>query len=102
MRLATEPTRVKLPAKVAAMAMISHARCASSKLGTNGLSKRTAGTLLTIFDNTAVIPASTALLSRRRCPAAAVTSGVSTIFSSPATTTNKPTNITNSGQSISI
>src|SRR5215831_12383032 len=88
MRLATEPTSVKLPAKVAAMAITSHARCGSSKPGTNGLSNRTAGTLLTIFDSTAVMPASTALLSRRRRPAAAVISGVSTVFSSPATTTN--------------
>src|SRR5262245_19999148 len=83
MRLATEPTSVKLPAKVAAMTITSHARCGSSKPGTNALSNRTAGTLLTIFDSTAVMPASTALLSMRRCPAAAVISGVSTVFSSP-------------------
>ena len=91
-----------LPASVAVIAMISHARCASSKLGTNGLSRRTAGTLLTTFDKTAMTPASTAVSLSRRCATAAVTSGVSTIFSNPATTTNRPTNITNSGQSMSM
>jgi len=64
MRLATEPTSVKLPASVAAIATTSHARCGSCKFGTNDLSKSAAGTLLTTLDSTAVTPARIAGLSR--------------------------------------
>jgi len=67
----------------------------------NGLSKSTAGTLLTTLDNNAVTPASTTELSRCSRPIALVTSGVMTVFSSPPMMMNKPTNMTKSGQSIS-
>src|ERR1700720_3681458 len=98
MRLAGVPTIVTLPASVAVMAMTSQARCGAAGTGTNDLSTRTEGTLLTSFYSTAVTAASTALSARRSSPIAAITSGVITVFSNPATTTNRPTNITSSGQ----
>jgi hypothetical protein len=52
--LATEPSTVKLPASVEAIAMISHALSWSLSASTNGFSINTAGTLLTRLDNTAV------------------------------------------------
>ena len=54
MRLATDPSRVKLPASVELIATTSQARSGSAKVGMNGLSASTAGTLLTMLDRTAV------------------------------------------------
>src|SRR5262245_11548691 len=64
MRLAIEPTSVKFPASVEAIATTSQARWGSCKFGTNDLSNNTAGTLLTTLDKTAVTPARIAVLPR--------------------------------------
>jgi hypothetical protein len=53
-RLAIEPSTVKLPASVEAIAITSHAVSRSFSAWTNGLSINTAGTLLTRLDSTAV------------------------------------------------
>jgi hypothetical protein len=77
-RLATDPTRVRLPAKVEPMATTSQARCGSCKPATNGFRTSTAGTLLTTFDRTAVTPASAGKDCKWSRPIAAVVSGVRT------------------------
>src|SRR5215468_5582644 len=59
-RFATLPRIVKLPARVEAIASTSHARRGSSNVVTSGLNRRTAGTLETRFDSTAVTMVSTA------------------------------------------
>src|SRR5215467_10001036 len=64
MRLAIEPTSVKFPASVEAIATTSQARWGSCKFGTNDLSNNTAGTLLTTLDKTAVTPARIVVLPR--------------------------------------
>ncbi len=53
-RFATEPIRVRLPASVEAIATTSQARPALGRAGMKGLRIRTAGTLLTILERTAV------------------------------------------------
>src|SRR5215469_5834396 len=99
-RLAIEPRMVKLPARVDAIASTSQALCGSGRSPTNGFNTRTAGTLLTRFDNTAAIvariagwPNATSLAVRRM-------SGVNIAFSAPATTMNRPAKSSSSGQSI--
>ena len=52
-RFATEPSTVRFPASVEAIARISHACVGSARRGMNGLKTSTAGTLLTRFDRTA-------------------------------------------------
>src|ERR1700724_1504115 len=86
MRLATDPTRVKLPASVEAMATTSHARCGSGELATNGFKTKTAGTLLTRLDRPAVTAERTGTESRLGRPTAAIVSFVSTAVSNPVTT----------------
>ena len=54
MRFATEPSREKALGSVELIATTSHARSGSGKVGINGLSASTAGTLLTTLDNVAV------------------------------------------------
>ena len=66
MRLATEPTKVKLPASVALIATTSQARCGSCNCATNGLSTSTAGTLLTMLDSTAVMTPSQVAFGNER------------------------------------
>jgi hypothetical protein len=101
MRLATDPTKVKLPASVEAIATTSHARCGSSEFAMNGFNTRTAGTLLTRLDSPAVTAESPKTLLRSRPPIAAATSEERTAASNPVTTIKRPTNIRSSGQSIS-
>ena len=91
---------VRLPASVDDMATVSQALSGSARLATNGLRTSTAGTLLTRLDNTAVTRLSSGSRSRWRPPTACITSGVSTAFSNPATTINKPMNIRSKVQSI--
>jgi hypothetical protein len=55
----------------------------------NGFSTSTAGTLVTMLQRSAVISLKTAIFSRCRRPTAAMTSGDSTVFSSPAMTMNR-------------
>src|SRR5581483_11375470 len=52
-RLATEPSSVRFPARVEDIARVSHARLGSASFGMIGLKTSTAGTLLTRFDKTA-------------------------------------------------
>lgn len=59
MRLATDPSTVRLPAKVDAMVMVSYNCCCSGSDVTKGLSVNTAGTLLTRLDRSTVLLAST-------------------------------------------
>lgn len=56
MRLATEPIKVRFPAKVELIATIRQARPGSGKFMTNGFKIKTAGTLLTRFERKAVTP----------------------------------------------
>src|SRR3954452_5106470 len=96
MRLAIDPTSVKLPAKVDAIATTSQARCQSASCSTKGLRTSTAGTLLTRFESTAVTALSGAVSPRRRALASERITGVKTAFCAPATTMNRPANMTSS------
>src|SRR5258708_25485979 len=90
MRLATEPTSVKFPASVAAIATTSQARCGSCKFGTNDLRRSTAGTLLTRLDSTAVTPARIVGLSRCWWAIAALTIGPDHRFLEPTDDDKQP------------
>src|SRR5437762_6511808 len=59
-RLATDPRIVRLPASVEAMARTSQARRGSVNEPINGFTRRTAGTLETRFESTAVTAVRTA------------------------------------------
>ena len=69
-----DPTKVKFPARVEAIATTSHARCGSRAAAIKGLSTRTAGTLLTRLERPAVTTQSAGTFSRLRLPSAATVS----------------------------
>src|SRR5437667_4510834 len=96
MRLATDPRIVRLPASVEAMARTSQARRESANEAMSGLKSRTAGTLETRFESTAVTAVSTA--GRWRFAAAAQCRRTPMIpeCSSPSVMTNRPAKRTSS------
>src|SRR5439155_2333292 len=100
-RLAIEPSTVKLPASVAAMATTSQARCGSACWAMNDLSTSTAGTLLTRLDSTAVMTLKTGGSLSLSCSTLVVACEKNTFEASAATTMNSPANSTSSCQSIS-
>src|SRR5262249_16258702 len=89
-RFATLPRIVKLPARVEAIASTSHARRGSSNVITSGLNSRTAGTLETRFDSTAVTTVTTAGLWRFATAAQASHTLIRPHCPIPTLTTNTP------------
>src|SRR5215470_2407777 len=79
MIFATEPVIVRFPASVLDMARVSQPTCGSGKPGTSDFSNTTAGTLLTIFDSSAVRHEKIQMRCRFH-----VTNGCSSISVSPA------------------
>jgi hypothetical protein len=67
MRLATEPIKVRFPAKVELIATICQARPGSGKFAMNGFKIKTAGTLLSRFDRRAVAPDKASRLPEYGC-----------------------------------
>ena len=92
-RLATEPTSVRLPASVEAIASARKARCGSGQLGTNGMNSITAGTFETRFDSAAAHGRSSAAAERASCACSSANSARSGRPPRAApTTTNRPAN----------
>src|SRR6266404_5603993 len=87
-RFATEPSTVRLPARVDDMASVSHACRASGKCGMNGRNTSTAGTLLTMFESAAANALSTPGRSRCKREAIAKRSADKDVFSTPRTMIN--------------
>ena len=94
MRLATDPMRVKLPARVLLMASVSQKICPSPRDSVSGLSSMTAGTLLTRFERTRETADSPAILPGRdeeeRSDMDVITVAARPDTSTPCITTKRP------------